>query len=132
MIVTHSDEALQRLSLCLSRLIAWLSEATSFRLFKAPQGFLGLSCRQSLRPTKADAKKNPSKEEHKLGQALGLVAQEKGDNSDQVWILDFGASSHMTMKRIVFHTYIALNKPTIIIIGDGTTIKAEGVGSVFL
>jgi hypothetical protein len=88
--------------------------------------------KMNCRTKKTDEKKNFSKEEHKPGQALGLVAQEKSDNPDQVWILDFEASSHMTMKRTAFHTYIALNKPTIIIIEDETTLKTESVGSVFL
>jgi len=54
------------------------------------------------------------------------------DPVEQTWILDSGASSHMTMERAAFHSYVELRKPTNVTIGDGTTLRAEGIGSVFL
>ncbi|KAF1336396.1 Integrase catalytic core protein, partial [Globisporangium splendens] len=46
------------------------------------------------------------------------------------WLLDSGASSHMTFTKLDFQTYEVLPEPVEIIIADGATMKAIGVGNI--
>ena len=54
--------------------------------------------------------------------------------SDEVpenkWLIDSGASSHMTPKREYFSTYRAFSTPEKVGLGDGRTVEAVGVGTV--
>lgn len=46
------------------------------------------------------------------------------------WLLDSGASSHMTFTKLDFQTYEVLPEPVEIIIANGATMKAIGVGNI--
>lgn len=54
------------------------------------------------------------------------------DDDKSVWLVDSGASSHMTSWRDKFDDYEDLQAPIAISIADGTKIDAVGVGSVTL
>ena len=46
------------------------------------------------------------------------------------WIIDSGASQHLSLNRTQFCTYGSVSGPQLITIGDGSTIEAEGIGNV--
>ena len=48
------------------------------------------------------------------------------------WLVDSGASEHMTFDRTVFASYSKLQNKRLVIIGDGTKLDAVGVGQVIL
>lgn len=48
------------------------------------------------------------------------------------WIVDTGASEHMSFQRESFSYYQKLNPPKKVIIGDGTQLDAEGQGTIEL
>jgi len=48
------------------------------------------------------------------------------------WIVDSGASSHMTPVREILVDYIEFEKPQIVCLGDGRTVEAFGRGNVHL
>ena len=48
------------------------------------------------------------------------------------WIIDSGASQHMCNNRSHYVSYELLSEPSLVVIGDGKTIEAKGVGSVSL
>jgi hypothetical protein len=50
----------------------------------------------------------------------------------QVWLVDSGATSHMTWNRDLFTTFLAIEPPIAVTIADGTSIPCRGVGSVEL
>ncbi len=56
--------------------------------------------------------------------------------SDEVpedkWLIDSGASSHMTSKREYFSTYRAFSTPEKLGLGDGRNVEAVGVGTIRL
>lgn len=49
---------------------------------------------------------------------------------DENWIVDSGASEHMTSHREWFSSYRHFQEPSKIKIGDGTTLNAEGEGNI--
>ena len=48
------------------------------------------------------------------------------------WVVDSGATTHMTWDKGVFVTYAAMEDMPSVRLGDGRTVKAEGKGSVCL
>ena len=46
------------------------------------------------------------------------------------WIIDSGASQHLSRNRAEFLTYKAISTPQSITIADGTTIRADGYGDI--
>ena len=48
------------------------------------------------------------------------------------WVVDSGATTHMTWDKGIYVTYIAMDDMPSVRIGDGRTVKAEGHGSVKL
>ena len=48
------------------------------------------------------------------------------------WLVDSGASSHMTPKRDCFDTYLSFSTPEKVCLGDGRIVEAVGVRSVRL
>ena len=57
---------------------------------------------------------------------VGLKADAKDDN----WIIDSGASRHMTFQRNVLRDYKELDNPESVQLGDGRTVSALGAGKV--
>lgn len=52
------------------------------------------------------------------------------NNAYTPWIIDSGASKHMTMSRQLFCEYKELTTPEKVSVGDGRTIDAVGIGNV--
>ena len=48
------------------------------------------------------------------------------------WILDSGATSHMTQMRELLTDYQELERPETVKLGDGNVVEAVGVGNVHL
>ena len=48
------------------------------------------------------------------------------------WLIDSGASSHMTRKKDLLTDYKDLEKPEKVSLGDSCTVEAVGIGSVHL
>lgn len=51
-------------------------------------------------------------------------------NTEEKWILDSGASEHMTLHREWFNTFRNFHEPTKVKIGDGTILNAIGEGNI--
>ena len=56
---------------------------------------------------------------------------EKGVKAEE-WVVDSGATTHMTWDKGVFVTYAAMEDMLNVRLGDGRTVKAEGMESVCL
>ena len=56
---------------------------------------------------------------------------ERGVKAEE-WVVDSGATTHMTWDKGVFVTFAALHDMPSVRLGDGRTVKAEGKGSVRL
>ena len=56
---------------------------------------------------------------------------QKGVKAEE-WVVDSGATMHMTWDKGVFVTYAAMEDMLSVRLGDGRTVKAEGKGSVCL
>ena len=56
---------------------------------------------------------------------------QKGVEAEE-WVVDSGATTHMTWDKGVFVTYAAMEDMPNVWLGDGRTVKAEGKGSVCL
>ena len=56
---------------------------------------------------------------------------QKGVKAEE-WIVDSGATTHMTWDKGVFVTYAAMEDMPSVRLGDGRTVKAEGRGNVCL
>ena len=54
------------------------------------------------------------------------------DTTANAWLLDSGASSHMTPNIAYFTTYRKFNTPERVCLGDGRVVEAVGVGNVRL
>ena len=54
----------------------------------------------------------------------------KADAKDDVWIIDSGASRHMTFQRNVLKDYKEFENPEPVQLGDGQTVSALGEGKV--
>ena len=52
----------------------------------------------------------------------------RGDDTD--WVIDSGATSHMSNDIELFSTYKALSPGKTVKIGDGNCIPVDGVGSI--
>ena len=48
------------------------------------------------------------------------------------WLIDSGASSHMTKKRDVLENFQQLDEPENVALGDGRVVKALGSGNVHM
>ena len=59
------------------------------------------------------------------------TGQERGVKAEE-WVVDSGATTHMTWDKGVFVTFAALQDMPSVSLGDGRTVKAEGKGSVRL
>jgi len=48
------------------------------------------------------------------------------------WLVDSGASAHMTQRKTILINYREFEKPSKVGLGDGSTVEAVGVGNVCL
>jgi hypothetical protein len=77
------------------------------------------------------AAKNPSKH-HRAGPEGAWLAEDTAIINRQVWLVDSGATSHMTWNRDLFTTLLEIEPPTLVTIANGTSIPCRGVGSIEL
>ena len=63
-----------------------------------------------------------------FGASVGSVA---GPGQGQ-WLVDSGATSHMTREKELLTDYHHFDKPELVGLGDGRTVEAVGVGTVYL
>ena len=54
----------------------------------------------------------------------------KADTQSNDWIVDSGASRHMTFESTIFHDDKDFEAPEPVGLGDGRTVSAIGVGKV--
>ena len=85
------------------------------------------------------AAKNPSKNHPRWGISSGqaegvwtVVNTPSFCANPTIWLVDSGATSHMTWNRTLFTTFEAIEPPTQVTIANGTTIPCQGVGTVEL
>jgi transposase InsO family protein len=81
----------------------------------------------AVRTSGGAAPSRSSQETPDAGPFLFMARQTEARRGE--WIVDSGASAHMCAEASLFKTYRALD-PTDVTIGDGSTIKAVGVGVV--
>ena len=84
------------------------------------------------------------KKKGKLSHGATLVEKEDLDNSrgegafvtttftGGAWLVDSGASSHMTPNKEYFASYRMFDKPEKVHLGDGRVVEAVGVGNIHL
>ena len=48
------------------------------------------------------------------------------------WLIDLGASSHMTSEKKILTSYHEFEKPEKVGLGDGQTVDAVGMGNVYI
>ena len=68
-------------------------------------------------------------------ESTGLVVQHALSskyNAPNCWILDSGATCHMCNQEMLFSDFQRLQKPLNVVIGDGRSLQATGLGSVVL
>ena len=68
-------------------------------------------------------------------ESTGLVVQHALSskyNAPNRWILDSGATCHMCNQEILFSDFQRLQKPLYVVLGDGRSLQATGLGSVVL
>ena len=68
-------------------------------------------------------------------ESTGLVVQHALSskyNATNRWILDSGATCHMCNQEILFSDFQRLQKPLNVVLGDGRSLQATGLGSVVL
>ena len=65
-----------------------------------------------------------------LGSGLFIMATGQKWKTSQHWILDSGASRHMTFNRQLFINYRKFDVPESVRLGDGRTVEAYGSGRV--
>ncbi len=53
-------------------------------------------------------------------------------SSDECWLVDSGASSHMTSNKRYFASFKEFNKPEDVHLGDGRVVPALGVRSIHI
>lgn len=62
---------------------------------------------------------------------VALMARSSGEEGNP-WFADSGASSHMSNNRSMFFYYVPFSHPKLITVGDSSTLKAVGSGSIRL
>ena len=62
-------------------------------------------------------------------QAFGVLV---GTVQQGQWLIDSGASSHMTPERELLTDYHQFEQPQLVGLGDGRTVEAVGVGTVYV
>lgn len=78
-------------------------------------------------------KAKPAKTTHSETEGVGAFAASTGSSRKTMrWLIDSGASSHMTQNKELLAEYRNLDKPEKVSLGDGHTVEAVGIGNVHL
>ena len=80
--------------------------------------------------TTLQSQSQPSATVVKKGTFLQALATIKGLCTGQCWIVDSGASDHMTDDKTLFISYSSISTPLAIRIADDSLLVARGIGSV--
>ncbi len=70
--------------------------------------------------------------EEDFDEAYGEGAFATPVSSDECWLVDSGASSHMTSNKRYFASFKEFDKPEDVHLGDGRVVQALGVGSIHM
>jgi len=62
--------------------------------------------------------------------AFTFLVEQTNSQGGMHWIIDSGASQHLSRDRPGFLSYKTVSKPQSITIADGTTIEVDGVGDI--
>ena len=81
---------------------------------------------------KAELKNKIDNSDDFVYHALPTNATNDCDKSGIYWIIDSGASCHMCNVKEKFTKYLSLKQPRNVALGDGTIVKATGVGTVLM
>ena len=84
---------------------------------------------QEQRRSAFDAKAADDEEENGSHMFMMTTGQMTGENN-HTWILDSGASRHMTSDRKLLRQYHQFDVPQLVRLGDGRTVEAYGSGHV--
>eukprot|EP00795_Rhopilema_esculentum_P017528 gene17528-biopygen6440 len=91
--------------------------------------------RKQVRPSNSfknethNAKTAGKEEDDDSDSQLFLAENEQTENeTNRQWILDSGASQHMTSNKLLLINYIEFNQPELVKLGDGHTVEARGSG----
>ena len=82
--------------------------------------------------TKANHQARPAEVKDSESEEPGAFAAMVRSPEMAKWILDSGATSHMTQMRELLTDYQELERPEIVKLGDGHVVEAVGVGNVYL
>lgn len=95
-------------------------------------GHIKKECRK-LRHDQRDqhALKSQSTDVSRKDQAYMAFSGDQPVLSNEEWIVDSGASRHMTPDKFLLTHYVALDTPLEVTLGDGSTTKGYGLGSVY-
>jgi len=101
---------------------------------QAPQGTKCYYCGKAGH-WKRDCYKRKSEEVTGAGGAgrpkeFTFLVEKTNSQGGMHWIIDSGASQHLSRDRAGFLSYKTVSKPQSITIADGTTIEADGVGDI--
>jgi hypothetical protein len=81
-------------------------------------------------PASNEGPGNPKTASAYVAAAITCSSSIQGHSNSSVWLIDTGASQHMTMQRSWFSSFSELTHPTNVNFGDGLQLKAAGIGSI--
>ena len=87
---------------------------------------------KSRRPHSAKLATEEGHSDSESEQSTGAFVVSAKSHKTTGWLVDSGASSHMTCKRELLKDYQEFEKPEKVSLGEGLTVEAIGVGNVHL
>ena len=82
--------------------------------------------------TRSKESKNSDSDDSVVGLVTGQLLSATTSNEVGSWIVDSGATSHLCNDKSMFTVFDSLENPQEIVLGDGHTLDAVGVGDVVL
>ena len=82
--------------------------------------------------TRSKESKNSDSDDSVVGLVTGQLLSATTSNEVGSWIVDSGATSHLCNDKSMFTVFDSLENPQEIVLGDGHTLDAVGIGDVVL
>ena len=96
-------------------------------------GHVWRTCFKLKRDNEAKGANNRKESAHMaLERSYQAYQQYLPNKSERRWIIDSGATSHMTHERDLLMNYTSFSDPKEVMVGDGEHIEAEGKGWLFI
>ena len=111
-----------------SALISKEKKKFSLKCYNCGKNHLRRNCPDWKQKSGHDAKKASEEPERSPSTAFMMNAPIKSGRDS--WIIDSGASSHMTWDRELYNDLRTLSNPEDVLIGDGNVVKARGIGEI--